>query len=65
MNKEKDKDKNKLKLRSCFSLKSNKKIKKIDRSQKSDIKSNNSSHKSNGILILIDKKEKIKLNLMI
>lgn len=61
VNKEKEKEKNKLKLRSCFSLKTTKKNKKIDKSQKSDIKSNNSSHKSNGILTLVDKKDKNKV----
>jgi len=61
VNKEKEKEKNKLKLRICFSLKTTKKNKKIDKSQKSDIKSNNSSHKSNGILTLVDKKDKNKV----
>jgi CheY-like chemotaxis protein len=58
-NKEKDKERNRLKLRSCFSVKSiNKYIQKSDKSQKSDLKSNNSSHKSNGILTMVDKKDK-------
>ena len=61
MNKEKDKEKNKLKLRSCFSTKSINKSLKNDKSQKSDLKSNNSSHKSNGIFTLEDKKDKNKV----
>ena len=60
VNKEKDKDKerNKLKLRSCFSLKTIKNTQKNDKSQMSDLKSNNSSHKSNGIFTLVDKRDK-------
>ena len=59
--KDKDKEKSKIKLQSCFSLKSINKNKKIDKSQKSDLKSNNSSHKSNGIFCLVDKKEKSRI----
>jgi hypothetical protein len=59
--KEKDKEKNRLKLRSCFSTKSINKCLQNDKSQKSDLKSNNSSHKSNGIFTLVDKKEKNKV----
>ena len=59
--KEEEKKKLKLKLRSSFSLKSIKKSPKNDRRRKSDLKSNNSSHKSNGIFTLLDKKDKNKI----